>query len=177
MAEPYKDVSSDQKYKPLAQVAQDERAGSTERHNFPPSAPTNAVPSLFPSDVGHVGPIASRAEPALVATAPAYPLHTGVPNLLATAFIPTDDSSKNVSESFDVLRHLGNLSPWFSVEKREFGVNPPHPLRPRKRTRLRHCTSCIDTMLDIQLAMVRTSSHILLGEEGKMPWVGKDLRG
>ncbi|KAJ3489520.1 hypothetical protein NLI96_g2067 [Meripilus lineatus] len=98
-----------------------EHAGSTERHRFPPPKPTNAFPSLFPSDVGYAGPTPTGAEPALVATAPAYPLHTGAPNLLSPTFSSNDNSSKKAS--FDIFRHWGNLSPWFSVEKGGFGVD------------------------------------------------------
>lgn len=35
--------------------------GSTERHHFPPTKPTNAHPHLFPSNVGYLGPIPTGA--------------------------------------------------------------------------------------------------------------------
>lgn len=57
--------------------------GSTERHNFPPASPTNAFPSLFPTDVGYPGGTPTGAEPAVIATAPAYPIHAGAPVLVA----------------------------------------------------------------------------------------------
>ena len=52
--------------------------GSTSVHHFPPPSPTNAYPSLFPSNVGHGGETATGGEPAVAATAPAHAaLHTG----------------------------------------------------------------------------------------------------
>lgn len=98
-----------------------EQAGSTERHRFPPPKPTNAFPSLFPSNIGYAGPTPTGGEPGLVATAPAYPLHTGAPNLLSPIFSSNDNSSKK--DYFDIFKHWGNLSPWFSVERGGFGLD------------------------------------------------------
>ncbi len=100
-----------------------EHAGSTEVHQFPPSKPTNAFPSLFPSDIGYAGPTPTGAEPGLVATAPAYPLHTGAPNLLAPTFPSKHNSSGKDTSEFDLFKHWGNLSPWFSVERGGFGLD------------------------------------------------------
>ena len=99
------------------------RPGSTEIHNYPPPSPTNAFPSLFPSDVGYAGPTPTGAEPALVATAPSYPIHTGAPHLLSP------ETLKNVTKrKFDIFRHWGNLSPWFTVDRGVFGVDAgPEP--------------------------------------------------
>ncbi|KAI0752965.1 phytase [Daedaleopsis nitida] len=95
-------------------------AGSTEVHNYPPSSPTNAFPSLFPSDVGYPGPTPTGAEPALLVTAPSNPIHTGAPHLLAP------EALKN--NSFDIFTHWGNLSPWFTVKPGTFGVESgPEP--------------------------------------------------
>ncbi|EMD38508.1 hypothetical protein CERSUDRAFT_82782 [Gelatoporia subvermispora B] len=92
--------------------------GSSEVHHYPPPSPTNVFPSLFPTSVGHAGPTPTGAEPALVATAPSYPVHTGAAHLVAPSFTKagTDD------DHFDLFRHWGNLSPWFSVEKDAFGL-------------------------------------------------------
>ncbi|KAK7691641.1 hypothetical protein QCA50_005040 [Cerrena zonata] len=95
-------------------------AGSTEVHRFPPSKPTNAFPSLFPTSVGHAGPTPTGAEPALIQTAPSYPLHTGAPHLVAPSFESHNSSS---SSQFDLFKHWGNLSPWFSVERGSFGLD------------------------------------------------------
>ncbi|EKM51374.1 uncharacterized protein PHACADRAFT_129290 [Phanerochaete carnosa HHB-10118-sp] len=95
-------------------------AGSSEAHNFPPASPTNVFPSLFPTSVGYAGPTPTGAEPALIATAPSYPVHTGAPNLVAPAF--TGKGNKT-SSRFDLFRHWGNLSPWFSVERGAFGLD------------------------------------------------------
>ncbi|TCD62276.1 hypothetical protein EIP91_007115 [Steccherinum ochraceum] len=101
-------------------------AGSTEVHQYPPSSPTNAYPSLFPTSVGYAGPTPTGAEAALIQTAPAYPLHTGAPHLVS----PLSFSSKhNASDSdtssrhFDIFKHWGNLSPWFSVGTGAFGLD------------------------------------------------------
>ena len=96
-------------------------AGSTEVHRFPPSKPTNAFPSLFPTSVGHAGPTPTGAEPALIQTAPSYPLHTGAPHLVSPSFKSSNASSS--SHEFDLFKHWGNLSPWFSVEKGSFGLD------------------------------------------------------
>lgn len=93
--------------------------GSSEVHNFPPTKPTNAFPSLFPTNVGYAGPTPTGAEPAVIATAPTYPIHTGPPHLVP----PSSGPSKNTSSTFDVFKHWGNLSPWFSVERGGFGLD------------------------------------------------------
>ncbi|KAJ7750418.1 phosphoglycerate mutase-like protein [Mycena maculata] len=85
-------------------------AGSTERHNYPPAHPTNAFPSLFPTDVGYPGGTPTGAEPAVVATAPAYPMHTGAAALLQP-------------EKYNLFKKWGNLSPWYSVDRTTFGLN------------------------------------------------------
>lgn len=97
-------------------------AGSTEVHEYPPPSPTNAFPDLFPSNVGHAGPTPTGAEPALVVTAPEYPVHTGAPNL------PPPQVLGKESKKFDIFTHWGNLSPWFTVEPGTFGVHSgPRP--------------------------------------------------
>lgn len=93
--------------------------GSTEVHNFPPPSPTNAYPSLFPSNVGHAGPTPTGAEPALIETAPAYPVHTGAPHLVS----PFTVGKNTTVETFDIFRHWGNLSPWFTVGRGSFGLD------------------------------------------------------
>ena len=111
--------------------------GSTEVHHFPPSKPTNAFPSLFPSHVGYAGGTPTGAEPAVIATAPAYPIHPGQcsQQLIAPDTIPDQKSDNDGSgaedeakgkhghRKFDLLKSWGNLSPWYSVGKRTFGIN------------------------------------------------------
>ncbi|KAH9847991.1 phosphoglycerate mutase-like protein [Lenzites betulinus] len=96
---------------------------SSVAHHYPPSEPTNAFPDLFPSDIGHAGPTPTGAEPAVIATAPSYPFHAGPPHLLAP------DAFSNRSEpAFDIFKHWGNLSPWFSVPAAAFGLHTgPEP--------------------------------------------------
>jgi hypothetical protein len=95
-------------------------AGSTEVHKWPPAKPTNNDPVLFPSNVGHAGATPTGAEPALIATAPLYPMQTSAPNLLAP---PTLRGGQRPSKDFDLLKKWGNLSPWYSVGQGVFGVD------------------------------------------------------
>ncbi|KAF7298396.1 AB hydrolase-1 domain-containing protein [Mycena kentingensis (nom. inval.)] len=94
-------------------------AGSTERHDFPPTSPTNAFPSMFPTNVGYPGGTPTGAEAAVIATAPNQPLHTAAALLVTPESIP--GSAKN--SSFNMLRNWGNLSPWYSVERGAFGLD------------------------------------------------------
>ena len=89
--------------------------GSTEVHSYPPTKPTNYYPSLFPSDVGYPGGTPTGAEPALLATAPAYPLNPGTQGLL---LVPDEFADRG----FDLLKKWGNLSPWYSNPAGTFGV-------------------------------------------------------
>ncbi|CCM02907.1 uncharacterized protein FIBRA_05021 [Fibroporia radiculosa] len=93
--------------------------GSTEVHHFPPATPTNYFPSLFPTHVGHAGPTPTGAEPGLIATAPAYPIHSGAAHLVSPSFT---QQGANKSD-FNLFTHWGNLSPWFSVGKGAFGLD------------------------------------------------------
>ncbi|EPQ50321.1 phytase [Gloeophyllum trabeum ATCC 11539] len=106
-------------------------AGSTQVHRFPPASPSNAAPSLFPTSVGFAGITPTGAEPALVATAPSYPVHTGAPQLVAPS--PTKLRNGTSAERFDLFKLWGNLSPWYSVGRGAFGVDagpePPETCR------------------------------------------------
>ena len=106
--------------------------GSTSVDIFPPVKPTNVYPSLFPTDVGYPGRTPTGAEAAVVATAPAYPLHTGqcshqllIPKLLEGQAKGMTDESVGFREKpkFNLFRSWGNLSPWFSVGRGRFGVD------------------------------------------------------
>ncbi|KAJ3514189.1 hypothetical protein NLJ89_g2508 [Agrocybe chaxingu] len=108
--------------------------GSTEVHKFPPSKPTNAYPSLFPSNVGYAGGTPTGAEAAVIETAPAYPLHTGQcnhqllrPTELGGETRKEGDSTKHgkgkKKSKFNLFHSWGNLSPWFSIGRGKFGVD------------------------------------------------------
>lgn len=110
--------------------------GSTQVHNFPPTKPTNAYPSLFPSNVGYAGGTPTGAEAAVVETAPAYPLHGGqCYQLLRPASLKGDDlrngddsdakkgPKKGKKPKFNLFHMWGNLSPWYSVERGRFGLD------------------------------------------------------
>ncbi|KAF9026466.1 phosphoglycerate mutase-like protein [Hymenopellis radicata] len=88
-----------------------------------PPYPTNAFPSLFPTNVGYGGETPTGAEPALIATAPSYPMHTGAAVLVGS----------EKSKTFDLFKKWGNLSPWYSVDRKAFGLDsgpePPETCR------------------------------------------------
>jgi hypothetical protein len=92
--------------------------GSTEVHNWPPPTPTNNVPPLFPTNVGHAGATPTGAEPALILTAPSYPIHTGAPQLVLPAALHAGSK-----KHFNLFKKWGNLSPWYSVKRGAFGIN------------------------------------------------------
>lgn len=99
-------------------------AGSTEVHRYPPVSPTNAFPSLFPTNIGYAGPTPTGAEAGLIQTAPAYPIHTGAPHLVSPlSFASSHNSSETSHHHFDIFKHWGNLSPWFSVGQGAFGLD------------------------------------------------------
>jgi hypothetical protein len=94
--------------------------GSTEVHKWPPATRTNDVPTLFPTNVGHAGATPTGAEPALIITAPSYPVHTGAPQLVVPLLLHGDTKSK---KGFDLFKKWGNLSPWYSVKRGAFGID------------------------------------------------------
>ena len=94
--------------------------GSTEVHNWPPATPTNDFPPLFPTDVGYAGATPTGAEPALILTAPSYPVHTGAAQLVVPSTLQEGLKSK---KDFDLFKTWGNLSPWYSVKRGAFGVD------------------------------------------------------
>ena len=94
--------------------------GSTVRHPFPPPSPTNAVPTLFPTDVGYAGGTPTGVEPAIIATAPSYPIQSGAAQLIEPG---TLGKNKKGSHGFDIFWKWGNLSPWYSVDRTAFGLD------------------------------------------------------
>ncbi|KAH0831037.1 phosphoglycerate mutase-like protein [Lanmaoa asiatica] len=101
--------------------------GSTTVHNYPPPSPTNDFPEIFPTDVGYPGGTPTGAEPAIIATAPTQPLHTGAAQLVAPAYTSLPDPPSKPStpgeRPFDLFRSWGNLSPWYSVPHGAFGID------------------------------------------------------
>lgn len=95
--------------------------GSSVIDLYPPPSPTNAYPSLFPTNVGYAGGTPTGAEPAIIATAPYYPMQTGAAQLVIPKTFVHKDHSKHTK--FDLLKHWGNLSPWYSVGKTTFGLD------------------------------------------------------
>ncbi|KAG7086430.1 hypothetical protein E1B28_002384 [Marasmius oreades] len=92
--------------------------GSTTVHHYPPLSPTNVFPSLFPTDVGFAGGTPTGGEPAVIVTAPSYPIHTGAAQLV----VPESSGPHNHSH-FDLFQKWGNLSPWYSIKKGGFGID------------------------------------------------------
>lgn len=118
---PFSLIASDGDHLDEIAIAAPSHVGSTERHDYPPVSPTNGKTSLFPTSVGYAGPTPTGAEPAVVATAPSYPLHTGAPVLVTpTTKGAAKGSGKN---NFDVFKYWGNLSPWYSIDRGVFGVD------------------------------------------------------
>ncbi|KAG6902043.1 hypothetical protein C0995_005253 [Termitomyces sp. Mi166 len=104
--------------------------GSTEIDNYPPTLPTNVNPTLFPSDVGYAGATPTGAEPAIIVTAPSYPIQTGAAQLVKPDAIENksgkgkgNEGSHSKDEDFDLFKKWGNLSPWYSVGKGAFGLD------------------------------------------------------
>ncbi|KAG6854185.1 hypothetical protein C0991_009837 [Blastosporella zonata] len=97
--------------------------GSTEVHHFPPASPTNAAPTLFPSDVGYPGGTPTGAEPGVILTAPAYPIHTGAAQLVKPDTLGHKAKHGKGSGDFDLFKKWGNLSPWYSVGRGAFGLD------------------------------------------------------
>ncbi|KAG6839977.1 hypothetical protein C0991_009915 [Blastosporella zonata] len=100
-------------------------AGSTEVHHYPPISPTNVNPTLFPSNVGYPGGTATGAEPAVILTAPSYPVQTGAAQLVKpdTLGDKAGDHKGKWSADFDIFKKWGTLSPWYSVGRGAFGVD------------------------------------------------------
>jgi hypothetical protein len=94
--------------------------GSTVREPFPPSTPTNVFPSLFPTDLGYAGKVATGAQPAIVATAPSYPIQSGAAQLVEPDTLGRHHEG---SHRFDIFKKWGTLSPWYSVDRTAFGLN------------------------------------------------------
>ena len=128
-------------------------AGSTERHNYPPATPTNAYPSLFPTNVGYPGGTPTGAEPAVLVTAPSYPLHTGAAQLVK----PNTFKGKKASKDFDLsscgaIYHRGTASTALS----SVSIAPPKSLI---HVALRDCTFCTDMVRGIRLLSVSSLRH------------------
>ncbi|KIY44827.1 phosphoglycerate mutase-like protein [Fistulina hepatica ATCC 64428] len=101
--------------------------GSSEVHNFPPESPTNAFPSMFPTNVGYAGGTPTGAEPAVMATAPSIPVNKGAAQLVMPSTFK-DASSSEAHRKFNLFRSWGNLSPWFSLPRGIFGLESgPEP--------------------------------------------------
>lgn len=125
---------------PLATAYAPPWVGSSVPHNYPPTSPTNVFPSMFPTSVGFGGPTPTGAEPALIATAPAYPYQGGQcakqmipPQTFSENAMQLKGNAKNSSDEFRLFRSWGNLSPWYSNAKGAFGIDstpePPETCR------------------------------------------------
>ncbi|PVG01497.1 phosphoglycerate mutase-like protein [Serendipita vermifera] len=110
--------------------------GSTVAHEYPPTSPTNAIPSMFPTEVGYAGPTVTGAEPAIIATATAYPPWDGTAGLIKPDTwgksadeddireLPSwiEDAPFSKKEKFNIFHNWGNLSPFHSVPRDAFGA-------------------------------------------------------
>ncbi|KAF9455034.1 acid phosphatase [Macrolepiota fuliginosa MF-IS2] len=103
-------------------------AGSTQTFMFPPSGVTATVPDPnFPdgTKVGFAGATPTGDEAAAMATAPSFaPNHNHFPLVQPIA------ADADNAHDFDVLQHLGNLSPWRSVPSKNYGLPGASPVVP-----------------------------------------------
>ncbi|KAG2150125.1 histidine phosphatase superfamily [Suillus cothurnatus] len=100
-------------------------AGSTVVDSYPPPGATNtAVDTYFPdaSQVGYAGPTPTGAEPAAIVTAVPF---SKVENVFP---LSRPNSADGADNTFNVMRHWGNLSPMYSVES--FGLPGVSPVVP-----------------------------------------------
>lgn len=100
--------------------------GSTVVDSYPPPGATNtAVDTYFPdaNQVGYAGPTPTGAEPASIVTAVPFPK---VDNAFPLSKPKTANGADN---TFNVMRHWGNLSPMYSVES--FGLPDASPIIPK----------------------------------------------
>ncbi len=75
------------------------------------------------------GPTPTGAEPAAAQTAPAYPYNNGPANQFPLV-APQPHGSGEFDQKFDISKHWGNLSPWYSVSSAEYGLPDASPLIP-----------------------------------------------
>lgn len=79
-------------------------------------------PASFPTNIGYAGPTPTGKEAALLATAPAQPIHTAVAPLLPP--------QQKTTSGFSIMQHWGNLSPYYSVDSHGLpetdGLVPDH---------------------------------------------------
>ncbi|WVQ78975.1 hypothetical protein IAT38_001067 [Cryptococcus sp. DSM 104549] len=107
--------------------ATDAIAGSATADSFPhPTATVNAA--LFPDEsaVGNVGATSTGAEPAAIQTAASYASNSGA----AWRYPLVADNAKGAGKDFDLMKHWGNLSPWYSVPSSAYGLEGASPLLP-----------------------------------------------
>ncbi|KAI2627147.1 phosphoglycerate mutase-like protein [Xylaria nigripes] len=103
-------------------------AGSSVSDSYPPSG-TAVDPVLFPpeNEVGFQGPTPTGVEAAAAQTAPAYPVNLGS----AGQFPLVAPNAHGEEESnFDITKHWGNLSPWYSLSSSDYGLSNANPLAP-----------------------------------------------
>jgi hypothetical protein len=110
--------------------------GSTVIHEYPPTSPTNAIPAMFPTEVGYAGPTPTGAEPAMVLAASTYPHWDGTAGLIhpdtwgkkgdgEVSELPSwieDTAPFSKKEKFNIFHNWGNLSPFHSVPRDSFGA-------------------------------------------------------
>ncbi|GAA5861604.1 hypothetical protein JCM8547_008088 [Rhodosporidiobolus lusitaniae] len=104
---------------------------------YPPTG-TTVNTAIFPDEsvVGYQQATNTGVEPFLAATGAAYPTRTGVYPLVVPqpSSTGTASSSKKSSDesSFNILAHVGNLSPQFSVDSSVYGLAGASPSIPDK---------------------------------------------
>lgn len=84
-------------------------AAASSTFHFPPASPTNGqYATYFPTNVGYAGPTPTGNEAGLIETGPAYPVHTGAPNLVGPSSL--GGAKQDKSSKFDIFKNWGNLT-------------------------------------------------------------------
>ncbi|TFK51909.1 phosphoglycerate mutase-like protein [Heliocybe sulcata] len=97
-------------------------AGSTVSAVWPPPGATNtALDAYFPdaNQVGNTGPTPTGDEAEAIATAPAAKFDSVYPLTDPSA------SDSDSSSEFEVVKHWGSLSPWYSVQSKDLPESSP----------------------------------------------------
>ncbi|KAI1106548.1 phosphoglycerate mutase-like protein [Jackrogersella minutella] len=105
-------------------------AGSAVSDLYPPAG-TSVDSVLFPpeSEVGFPGPTPTGVQPAAIQTALTYPDNRGPSNQFPLV-APQPHGQDATSDSFDITKYWGNLSPWYSLSSADYGLPDTSPLAP-----------------------------------------------
>ncbi|WWC60742.1 uncharacterized protein I303_103318 [Kwoniella dejecticola CBS 10117] len=109
----------------------DKKAGTTTSDVFPPAS-TTVNTAVFPdeSEVGYPGITVTGVEPAAIQTAPASLYAYNTDPVSSYPLVSDHPEGSDGSDGFDITKHWGNLSPWYSVPSSYYGLNDTSPNTP-----------------------------------------------